>query len=473
MIAVDDRAASACSEQVRETRVVLLGPGSGAVEIELKTVAPDLALECVSFPSEPTAEQVSNCDVVVADASRLTKEASSSELGRIVSSLARSDPALRVLAVCTAGDEEAAREAALAGVWDVVEIGSAAVAERVRNAANLHRLASHPETPESPSPLVGLELDGDRGQAGKILGRSPAIRALFSLVDRVADDDVPVLLTGESGTGKEVMARAIHALSRRRDGPFVPINCGAIPESLLESELFGHERGAFTGAVRSRSGRFEAAEGGTLFLDEIGEMHPHLQVKLLRFLEDHVVEPVGGNDRRKLDVRVLAATNCDLAHAVEEGEFREDLYYRLAVFNLQLPPLRERGEDAVEIARYVLARDCAEAGRRLCGFSSEALVALREAPWPGNVRELNNRVRRAVVVAEGPLVEPEDLGLTPPALEEPILLLREARSRAELETVLAALRRTGWNKSAAARKLDISRTQLYELLHRHGITGEG
>jgi two-component system NtrC family response regulator len=472
------RAAAPSSHRQKQTRVVLIeGSARETLAPELAAADPDVSLECVLVSGEPDLEEISEsiggCDVVVADASSLIEARASNLLPRVVGSVARLEPSLHVLAVCARGDDAAAREAAAAGAWDVLELGSSAVGARLRDAAHLHRLASRPIAGEPGTARSPREAAGRPAELQRLLGSSDAMCELVSLIERVAESDVPVLLTGESGTGKEVTARALHALSPRHAGPFVPINCGAIPEDLLESELFGHERGAFTGAVRSRRGRFEGAHGGTLFLDEIGELRPHLQVKLLRFLEDHVIEPVGGNERRVLDVRVLAATNRDLLRAVETGAFREDLYYRLAVFKLHLPPLRERGEDVLQIASALLEQAAAETGRRVYGFTPAALDALRKAPWPGNVRELINRIRRAVVVADGPRIEPADLGLEATGGEEPGLRLREARSRAEVTAVLAALRRSGWNKSEAARRLDISRTQLYEILHRHHISNEG
>jgi two-component system NtrC family response regulator len=248
----------------------------------------------------------------------------------------------------------------------------------------------------------------------------------------------------------------------------VAINCAAIPENLLESELFGCERGAYTGAVRTRRGRLEAADGGTLLLDEVGELASHLQVKLLRFLQDHVVEPVGSSKRIALDVRVVAATNRNLEAAVEAGEFREDLYYRIAVLTLALPRLVERGEDVLLLARHFLERFGVELGRPALGFSADAIAALRSADWPGNVRELINRVRRALVAADGPEIGAADLGFAQHE-PDPVISLREARRQGETDCIARALRRHGGRKRETARALGISRTRLYELMRGYDI----
>jgi two-component system NtrC family response regulator len=305
-----------------------------------------------------------------------------------------------------------------------------------------------------------------------MIGTCDAMRRIFSMIRRVAATDVPVLISGQSGTGKELAALSIHERSARAAGPFVPINCSAIPEGLLESELFGHERGAFTGAMIARPGRLEIADGGTVFLDEIGELAPLLQAKLLRFLQDHLLERVGGRKSRRLDVRVVAATNCDLTRAVAEGRFREDLFYRLAVFTIELPPLRDRGEDIPVLARFFLERYAEQAGKQIHGFSRGAADELSRARWPGNVREMINRVRRSVVVADGPLVTPGDLGFGSDSIEEPLLTLKEARVRAETESLRRALQRTNGNRTEAARLLGISRTQFYDLVGRHRIRDE-
>jgi two-component system NtrC family response regulator len=301
-----------------------------------------------------------------------------------------------------------------------------------------------------------------------MLGTSPRMQEVFASIRKVATVDAPVLVLGESGTGKELAAHAVHRLGARAAGPFVPINCGAIPGELLESELFGHEKGAFTGAHAQRRGRIETANGGTLFLDEIGELPTALQVKLLRFLQDHKVERIGGRTPIGVDVRVITATNADLTQLMAEGRFREDLYYRIGVVTLTLPPLRDREDDVVLIADALARRYAAEAGRKLSGFSKDALAALRAHAWPGNVRELENRVRRAAVMAEGSRITAADLELAAGATASR-QGLRELRAGLERETIKAALKRNRGNISQTASELGISRPTLYGLLTKFGI----
>ena len=308
-------------------------------------------------------------------------------------------------------------------------------------------------------------------QLDEMLGTSSAIRAVFSLIHKVANTDLPVLLTGETGTGKELTAQAIHNRSLRKRGAFVPINCGAIPETLLESELFGHERGAFTGAVQQKKGRLEAATGGTLFLDEVGDLLPSLQVKLLRFLQDGTCERVGSQETLHVDARVIAATNVDLKESIGKNLFREDLYYRLGVLHIHLPPLRDRGEDTLLLAMSFLQQAAASQRKSIRGYTSEALNAICSYPWPGNVRELSNRVRRAVVMAEGPEITPQDLDLTGEALCETDSLdsLRTAHRRIEVELIAKAMSMHRGNLTRVARELQVSRTTLYRKLRAYNL----
>jgi two-component system, NtrC family, response regulator len=304
---------------------------------------------------------------------------------------------------------------------------------------------------------------------GGIIASSPEMLRVLRTIEKIAPTDVGVLLLGESGTGKELLAQALHRMSRRAGGPFVPINCAAIPETLLESELFGHEKGAFTGALRQTIGRIESADQGTLFLDEIGDVPLPMQVKLLRFLQDQLVERVGGRKPVQVDVRIVCATNQDLDRMMAEGRFREDLYYRLNEMTVRVPPLRERIGDAVVLASFFLRRFASEYGRPVRGFAPEALAAISDHPWPGNVRELENRLKRAVVMADRPLLSAPDLGFLAPIEEPQSLGLRAARARAEREVLQLALAQTGSNLSKAAKLLGISRPTLYDLMQQHQI----
>ena len=304
-----------------------------------------------------------------------------------------------------------------------------------------------------------------------MIGSSAAMKAIHSSVAKIAHTDVPVLILGESGTGKELVANAIHRLSARKDGPFSAINCGAIPENLLESELFGNEKGAFTGATTNRRGKLEYAKGGTLFLDEIGDLAQELQVKILRFLQEKVIERVGGRESIPVDCRVIAATHRDLDKAVKEDRFREDLYFRLAVVKLGLPPLRERGSDAIELATHLVDSFSKELKKPPKKFSKAALDAIQRHNWPGNVRELQNRVKRALVLAEGQFIHPGDLELetvssTPQSSGS---TLREAREGLEREIISKKLHENAGNVSKTAKELGISRPTLYELMSRYGL----
>jgi two-component system NtrC family response regulator len=292
---------------------------------------------------------------------------------------------------------------------------------------------------------------------------------VFSTVHKVATTDAPVLIVGDSGTGKELVSQAIHRLSGRKDGPFVVINCGAIPETLLESELFGHEKGAFTGAHVQRKGRIEAAKGGTLFLDEIGELSLALQVKMLRFLQEQVIERIGGREQIRVDARVITATNRDLKQAMKAGGFREDLYFRLAVVTIHMPLLREREGDLLLLAKAFLTRYTEENRRKIIGFTPQALRAIQSYSWPGNVRELENRIKRAVIMAEGNKISPADLELGSQTARDEHLNLKMAREALEKEMILKALSKNKDNVTRAAEALGISRPTLYELMDKLDI----
>jgi two-component system NtrC family response regulator len=338
----------------------------------------------------------------------------------------------------------------------------------IQRALHLSRLESELRrtTKAAPGPLKG------------VVTGAPAMLEICRLVEKIAASDISVMLTGESGTGKEVFARAIHDLSSRRDGPFVAINCGAIPENLLESELFGHEKGSFTGAVKQSIGKFELANKGTLLLDEIGDVPLPLQVKMLRFLQERVIERVGGRQLIPVDVRVICATHRNVPELIAEQRFREDLYYRLNEFSLKIPALRERQGDAVLLAHYFLNEYNAAQRRNLKGFTAGARAALAAHPWPGNVRELQNRIRRAVVIADGDLITAENLELGEGATdheaamsdgEQRMLTLKEIRQNADRKALEEVLAQVNGNVSQAAKVLGISRPTLYDLMRLHKV----
>ena len=310
---------------------------------------------------------------------------------------------------------------------------------------------------------IQLRKLSDSGADGLVYG-SPSMTEIVQMLHRVGPMDVSVLLIGETGTGKEVLAQTLHSLSTRKARPFVAINCASIPENLLESELFGHERGAFTGAVKRTHGKFELANNGTLFLDEIGDMPLPLQAKLLRFLQERRLERVGGRDSISVDVRLITATNQKLEKLIGEGRFREDLYYRINDVRIELPPLRERETDTILLAQHFLNKFNKIFSKSTIGFTEDALDALCRHPWPGNVRELENRVKRAVIMAENKRITARDLDLENAARDRPDLDLRKQIDSLEKRLVATALAYTEGNISKAAKLLGISRPHLYSLM---------
>lgn len=305
-----------------------------------------------------------------------------------------------------------------------------------------------------------------------IIAASPQMLKVCQTIERVAATDAKVLLLGDSGTGKELLARALHDLSDRAEGRFVAINCAAIPETLLESELFGYEKGAFTGAAKQKLGKVEYADGGTLFLDEVGDLPQPLQAKLLRFLQEQVIERVGGRQEIPVDARIVCATHKDLQALIGAGGFREDLYYRISEITISIPPLRERSGDAVLLARHFLHLFSEQQGRKLRDFTDDALQAIEAYDWPGNARELENKVKRAVIMAEGNRVSAADLELAANSEKEAPLNLKEVRDRAEREAVQRALTLADGKIVQAAELLGVSRPTLYDLINRHGIKVE-
>jgi two-component system NtrC family response regulator len=386
----------------------------------------------------------------------------SAELGgmRLLEQILSDEPITRVIVITGKEDDQSALRAVQLGTFDYydkpVKLDELKVI--IQRAFHVHNLQ---QRINQNAQVMG---DGFYG----MVGSSKCMKEIFRFIERVSVSDISVLICGESGTGKEVVAQAIHAHSQRKNNPFVVVNCGAIPENLLESELFGHEKGAFTGAHAQKRGKFELAHTGTLFLDEIGELVPPLQVKLLRFLQDRRIERVGGTQLMELDVRIIAATNRDLKRDMENHLFREDLYYRLKVVPLEMPPLRERKEDIIPLAQYFLKKSCKEHRKPPVALSPEAEGALLMYRWPGNVRELEHLISRSVVLSSRAILKPSDLGFALDQIPTDVNL-KFAKKAIETDFVKKALHRNGGIVSRAARELGISRVNLYELLEKYNI----
>jgi two-component system, NtrC family, response regulator len=401
--------------------------------------------------------------VVVLDLVLPSDGVSASEGLAILSQTIRLNPAAKVIFVTGNSDRAIAVAALESGAYDILErpVQIDVLKVVLQRAMYLFNLEQERRTIREKAGAT--EFEGFEGN-------STPMQEVFGMIRRVGPSDVPVFITGESGTGKELVARAIHRLSVRKEAPFIAINCGAIPETLLESELFGYEKGSFTGAAQQKKGRIESAQGGTLFLDEIGDIPLSLQVKLLRFLQDHEIHRLGGKDPVSVDVRVLAATNVDLKETIDSGRFRKDLFYRLCVVAIPVPPLKTRGADIILLARTFLARYAEAEKRLLKGFTPQAIETLLAHHWPGNVRELENRVKRAVVMAEGQYVSPANLELEDYSLvDSDSPTLQAARDLRERELVQSVLKKTHGNVSKAAVELGISRPTLYQLLYRYGL----
>jgi len=371
------------------------------------------------------------------------------------------EPSTRVIVVTGNSNESNALRAVRMGAFDYYKkpILLDELKVTIKRAHHIHQLQERLRAPLSPS---------GQGFYG-LIGASKSMQEIYRFIDRVALSDISVLICGESGTGKELVAHAIHQRSLRKDNPFIVVNCGAIPENLLESELFGHEKGAFTGAYAQKKGKFELAHTGTLFLDEIGELAPSLQVKLLRVLQDRKIERIGGNQQIELDVRIIAATNRDLKKDMENQLFREDLYYRLKVVPLTIPPLRERREDILPLAQYFLEKHCGENRKPPISLSAEGQTKLIAYSWPGNVRELENLIHRAVVLTSHSTLTPNDLGFS---IEQPThdVNLKYAKKAMEVEYVRKALTKNKGIISRSARDLGISRVNLYDLIAKYAIS---
>ena len=375
----------------------------------------------------------------------------------------RACPETEVIVITAYGTIESAVEAMRLGAFDFVTkpFKLAEVETKVDRILRRKAAAASNEPPSEDSWVI--------------VGESAGTRQIVQFVHKVAGARSSVLITGESGTGKELVTRAIHNCSERHDGPFVAVNCAALAPGVLESELFGHEKGAFTGAIQTKKGRFEMANGGTLFLDEIGDVDPSIQLKLLRVLELGEFERVGGTETLKTDARILAATNCDLRERIRQRKFREDLFYRLNVLSIHLPPLRERKDDIEQLAGYLMQRVARNAGRVPLEISLDVMDAFRRYSWPGNVRELENCLERAMVLAEGDVItlreiSPEIAGYPPSPERSPVADdLTSLTSEIELEMIKTALDRNRWNKSKAAEELGVKRTTLLYKIKKYGL----
>lgn len=400
----------------------------------------------------------------------LPPEASGCEEGfRCLEEILRRVPTAKVIMITGNGDRENALRAVQYGAYDYyckpIDLTELKV---------ILKRAFHLAAIEKENSRLQNSIDQHNLSPGGIIGTSPRMLEVFATIRKVASSEVAVLISGESGTGKELVANAIHELSSRKSKEFVAINCGAIPENLLESELFGYEKGAFSGAHTRVLGKVEYANKGTLLLDEIGELPLNLQVKLLRFLQEKTIQRVGGRDDIPVDARIIAATNRDIIKETEAGSFREDLYYRISVIHIKLPPLRDRGEDIILLANFFLRRCGNEFGKKARHFSADAIKLLESYEWPGNVRELENRVQRAVIMSDSLVIEPEALDFSLKTVKEGIhsftnLTLKNAREMVEREMVIAAIENQKNNMVKASEMLGISRPTLYDLVKKHNI----
>jgi len=381
---------------------------------------------------------------------------------RALSEILSIAPSTKVIVVTGNHDRENALRAVEAGAYDFYQkpVDANVLKLIVSRALYVHSLEC--EARQWREARLVMPLDG-------VVATDEEMLSVCRKIEKVAPTDVSVLILGESGTGKELLARALHKLGGRSRGPFVAINCAAIPEQLLESELFGHEKGSFTGAIKQSIGKFEAANGGTLFLDEIGDMPLSLQAKLLRFLQSHVIERVGGRQEIAVDVRIVCATNRNLQQLITEQSFRQDLYYRIAEVTIQVPAVRDRPGGAVLLAHAMLRRFAAMQGRSKRGFTEEALAAIDAYSWPGNVRELENKVKAALIMSEEALVTAADLGLAPAEAAAPLFTLKEVRARAERQAIRHVLQVCDGQVTRAAEMLGVTRPTLYELMDRYKL----
>jgi two-component system, NtrC family, response regulator len=445
----------------KRTRLLVVEDDPG-LQRQLKWALDGFDVDCASTRAEALLAVRRAEPAVVLQDLGLPPDANGVEEGfATIGELLRVAPRAKIIVVTGREGREHALRAIRLGAYDFCEkpLDTQMLSLIVERACRIHQLEA--ENRQLAEGRSSLGLDG-------VIAASEPMVKVCRLIQKLAPTQATVLLLGESGTGKERLARALHALSARTAEPLVAINCAAIPETLLESELFGYERGAFTGAARQTIGKIETANRGTLFLDEIGDMPLALQAKLLRFLQDRTIERVGGREPIRVDVRIVAATHRDLKAAIAERSFREDLYYRISEVSVAIPPLRERGADSVLIASYLLQLACKRHGRALLKLAPDAISAIEQYRWPGNVRELENRVNAATIMVEGRLVTAADLSLEPPAVSPTngIVPLREVRLRAESAAVQHALAVAGGNISRAAELLGVTRPTLYELMER-------
>ncbi len=423
--------------------VVIVGDRAGALAA-LRSEAPDVVTLDLGLPPDPDG---------------------TSEGFAVLDDIMSLKPDTKVIVASGHGARESALTAIERGAYDFYQkpVDIDALGLIVRRALNLHRIEQE-----------NRRLAAQAGEGNRVLGglitAAPEMTKVARMIERVANTGVSVMLLGASGTGKELLARGLHHSSDRRDKAFVAINCAAIPENLLESELFGHEKGSFTGAVKTTEGKIEQAHGGTLFLDEVGDIPMPLQVKLLRFLQERTIERIGGRKAIEVDTRIVCATHQDLEAMIGQGTFREDLFYRLAEIVVKIPTLAERPGDAVLLAKAFLKRFAEEMNPQVKGFAPDALAAIDGWNWPGNVRELENRVKRAVIMTDGKLINAEDLDLSSAGEQDSeVLNLKSARELADRRVIRHALARSEGNISNSARLLGISRPTLYDLLKQYDL----
>lgn len=450
-------------EMSEQKRKLLIVEDDQGLQRQLKWSYEDFEVFCASNRAEAIAMmRLHEPDVVTLDLGLPPDPDGTTEGFAALDEMLRLKPDTKIVVASGHNAKESALHAISAGAWDFyqkpVDIDELhLIVKRAFHVRNLEMANQKLQQPDSKGELL----------FGSLVTASPEMLKAARTVERVANTNVSVMLLGASGTGKELMARGLHDASARKSKPFVAINCGAIPENLLESELFGHEKGAFTGAIKTTEGKIELAQGGTLFLDEVGDIPMPLQVKLLRFLQERVIERIGGRKTIPVDVRIVAATHQNLNQMIVGQTFREDLYYRLAEVTIGIPKLSERSGDAVLLAKHFLARFSREMNPSIKGFASAALTAIDQWSWPGNVRELENRVKRAVIMADSKFITVDDLQFETPDDEDRLLNLKAAREVADRKAIGRAIARTEGNISNAAKLLGISRPTLYDLLKQY------